>query len=99
MSASEHIASFRCAAELGRNRGIADIDQAAPINLDLRARALAAALVLLDRRTGNRTIGAEHAAIAGKRFESFAAAFAVIEELAGVGGHGLNRLMATFRAS
>jgi hypothetical protein len=30
-----HIASFRCAAEFGRNRGIADIDQAAPIKLDL----------------------------------------------------------------
>jgi hypothetical protein len=30
-----HIASFRCAAEFGRYRGIADIDQAAPIKLDL----------------------------------------------------------------
>jgi hypothetical protein len=30
-----HIASSRCAAEFGRYRGIADIDQAAPINLDL----------------------------------------------------------------
>jgi len=29
------IASFRCDAEFGRYRGIADIDQAAPINLDL----------------------------------------------------------------
>jgi hypothetical protein len=30
-----HIASIRCAAEFGRSRGIADIDQAAPIKLDL----------------------------------------------------------------
>jgi len=28
-------ASFRCAAEFGRNRGMADIDQAVPIKLDL----------------------------------------------------------------
>jgi hypothetical protein len=32
---SWHIASFRCDADFGRYRGIADIDQAAPINLDL----------------------------------------------------------------
>ena len=30
-----HIASFRYDAEIGRYRGIADIDQAAPIKLDL----------------------------------------------------------------
>jgi hypothetical protein len=60
---------------------------------------LAAFLVLLHRRTRNRTIGAKHAAIARKRLQSLAAAFAVIEELAGVSGHGLNRLMAAFRAS
>jgi hypothetical protein len=30
-----HIASFRCDADFGRYRGIADIDQAASINLDL----------------------------------------------------------------
>jgi superfamily I DNA/RNA helicase len=59
---------------------------------------LAAFLVLLHRRTGNRTIGAKHAAIARKRLQSRAAAFAVIEELAGVGRHGLNRLLAAFRA-
>jgi hypothetical protein len=35
-----HIASFRCGAEFGRYRGIADIGQA-PIKLDLRVRALA----------------------------------------------------------
>jgi len=32
---SWRIASFRGDAEFGRYRGIADIDQAAPINLDL----------------------------------------------------------------
>jgi hypothetical protein len=35
MSALWHIASFRCAAEFGRYWGIADVDQAAPIKLDL----------------------------------------------------------------
>jgi hypothetical protein len=30
-----HIASSRCAAEICRYRGIAEIDQAAPIKLDL----------------------------------------------------------------
>jgi hypothetical protein len=29
-----HIASFRCTVEFGGHRGAADIDQAAPINLD-----------------------------------------------------------------
>ena len=29
-----HIASFRCALEFGRYRGMPDIDQAAPIRLD-----------------------------------------------------------------
>jgi hypothetical protein len=32
---SWHIASFRCPAEFGRYRGIADIDQTAPIKPDL----------------------------------------------------------------
>jgi hypothetical protein len=59
---------------------------------------LAASLVLLRWRARNRTIGAKHAAIARKRLQSRAAAFAVIEELAGVSGHGLDRLMAAFRA-
>jgi hypothetical protein len=60
---------------------------------------LAASLAVLDRRTGNRTIRAEHAAIAGERLQSLAAALAVIEELAGVRRHGLDRLMAAFRAA
>jgi hypothetical protein len=59
---------------------------------------LATSFVVLDRRTGNRTIGAEHTAIAGERLQSFSAALAVIEELAGVGRHRLDRSMATFRA-
>jgi hypothetical protein len=32
---SRHIATFRRAAEFGRYRSMADIDQAAPINLEL----------------------------------------------------------------
>ena len=38
-----HIASFRCDAEFDLYRGIADIDQTAPIKLDLSVRALFAA--------------------------------------------------------
>jgi hypothetical protein len=30
-----HIATFRRAAEIGRQRGMADVEQAAPIELDL----------------------------------------------------------------
>ena len=60
--------------------------------------ALAAFVILLYRRTGNRTVRAKHAAIACERLQSLATALAVIEELAGVGRHGLNRLMAAFRA-
>jgi hypothetical protein len=59
---------------------------------------LAASFVLLHRRTGNRAVRAKHAAIACERLKSLAAALAVIEELAGVGGHGLDRLMAALRA-
>jgi len=52
----------------------------------------------LDRRTRNRTVGAKHAAIAREGLQSLPAALAVVEELAGVGGHGLNGLMAALRA-
>jgi hypothetical protein len=51
---------------------------------------LAAFPALLDRRARNRTIGAKHTAIAGEGLESLAAALAIVEELAGVSGHGLN---------
>jgi hypothetical protein len=60
---------------------------------------LAAFLALLPWRTRNRTVRAKHAAIACERLQSLAAALAVIEELAGVGRHGLNGLMAALRAS
>jgi hypothetical protein len=46
----------------------------------------------------NRTIRAEHAAIAREGLESLPAALAIIKELAGVGGHALNGLMAALRA-
>ena len=61
--------------------------------------ALAASLVRLHRRTRNRTIRAEYAAIARERLQSLTTALAIVEELAGVGGHRLQRLMAAFRAS
>jgi hypothetical protein len=60
---------------------------------------LTASLILLYRRTRNRTVGAKHAAIAREGLQSLAAALAIIEELAGIGGHDLNRLMAASRAS
>jgi hypothetical protein len=55
-----------------------------------QTRALTAFPALLDRRARNRTIGAKHTAIAGEGLESLAAALAIVEELAGVSGHGLN---------
>jgi len=53
-----HIASFRCDAEFGRYRAIADIDQAAPINLDLRVRAVAGA-AQRDADPGKRPVESE----------------------------------------
>jgi len=53
----------------------------------------------LDRRARHRAVGAEHAAIAREGLEPFTAALAVIEELAGIGRHCLDDLMATLRAS
>jgi hypothetical protein len=46
----------------------------------------------LDRRTRYRAVRAEHATVARLGLEPFAAARAVIEEPAGVGGHWLARL-------
>lgn len=45
--------------------------------------------VFLDRRTGHRAVGTEHAAIAGFGLQQDVAALAFVEPLAGVGGHGL----------
>ena len=59
----------------------------------------AATHVGLYRRARHRSVRAEHAAIAGKGLEPFAAPFAVVEELAGIGRHRLDGLMAAFRAS
>jgi hypothetical protein len=73
-------------------------DLIAPQAWGIDTDELAAFLVLLHRRTRNRAIGAKHAAIARKRLQSLTATFAVIEELAGISGHGLNRMMAAFRA-
>ena len=59
----------------------------------------AAAAIALDRRTRNRAIGAEYATIASEGLKPHPAAFAVIEELAGVGWHRLDGLMAARGAS
>src|SRR5262249_49776965 len=45
----------------------------------------------LNRRTRHRAVGAEHAAIAGKRHQTPAAVFAMILDAAGVVRHALER--------
>jgi hypothetical protein len=50
------------------------------------ARALA---VFLDRRARHSAVRAEYATIAAERLNASSAVFAVVEELAGVRGHGL----------
>src|SRR3990167_1132022 len=58
------------------------------------ARPATRAAILLDRGTGNVAIGAIDAAVAELRLEHSAATAAVVEILAGVGGHGLGRPVA-----
>lgn len=55
-------------------------------------------VIQLNRRAGDRSIGAEHAAVSGLRTEQCSAALAFVEELAGVGGHRLDLRRATRRA-
>src|SRR5579859_4961649 len=50
-------------------------------------RSVAAATLLLNRRTGHRPIGTKHAAIARLRFQQGFAPGALIEILTGIGGH------------
>ena len=59
----------------------------------------AATHVALYRRARHRAVRAEHAAIAREGLEPFATALAVIEELAGIGRHRLDSLIAAFGAS
>ena len=56
----------------------------------------AAAQVALYRRARHRAIRAEHTAIAREWLKSLTAALAVIEELAGIGRHCLDSLIAAF---
>src|ERR1700722_10504618 len=60
---------------------------------------LCAAIPRLYRRARHGAIRAKHATIARLRFQPFAAAFAIIEELAGVRRHDLDRLMRAMRTS
>ncbi len=72
---------------------VAGVCMCAEINLrggSATARALA---VLLHRRARDRAIRAEHAAVASERLKPGPAALAVVEELAGVGRHGLGGLV------
>jgi hypothetical protein len=52
----------------------------------------AATHVGLYRRARHRSVRAKHAAIAGKGLEPFAAPFAIIEELTGIGRHRLDQM-------
>src|SRR5216684_1023502 len=61
--------------------------------------AHAATQVALYGRTRHRAVRAEHAAIACEGLEPFATALAVIEELAGIGRHRFDSLIAAFGAS
>src|SRR6266540_655623 len=51
----------------------------------------------LDGRTGDRPVGAEHAAVARQGFEHFTTAFARIEEPARIRGHPFRRLVPALR--
>ena len=53
--------------------------------------------VLLDGRARHGAIGAEHAAVTRLRFQPSAAAVAAVEELAGIGWHGLEGSVAAGR--
>jgi hypothetical protein len=53
--------------------------------------------VLLDRWTGDITKGAKHATIALEWSKQLTAAFAVVEKLAGIGGHLFLLCMTTLR--
>ena len=65
----------------------------------LMNRRHAATHVALYGRARHRAVRAEHAAIAREGLEPFATALAVIEELAGIGRHRLDSLIAAFGAS
>ena len=62
------------------------------------ASGSAAATSGLDRRTRHRTVRTKYATIAGQWLKPFAAAFAVIEELAGVRRHVLGGLVSALGA-
>src|SRR6202051_4880252 len=64
--------------------------------MNLRHAAPQVGLLRLARGGAER---AEHAAIASEGLEPFATALAVIEELAGIGRHRLDSLIAAFGAS
>jgi hypothetical protein len=66
-------------------------------SLENALAATAALSIRLNRRTGHGPERAEHAAVASQGLKLFSAAFADIEELAGIGRHLLDRLKAAFR--
>lgn len=69
-----------------------------PLTTATAASCLTSLSCFLDRRARNIPIGAEDAAIAGKRLQQRLAMQAVIEELAGIRRHRLSRCLAAVRA-
>jgi hypothetical protein len=76
---------------------VADVSDGFLVGPGLRSRASslsrprhATAIIALHRRTRDRAIGAEHAAVASEGLKPRPAALAVIEEHAGIGRHRLD---------
>jgi hypothetical protein len=82
-------------AQGGRQRQPGTPKRHPPFAPHPRPRPLTAtALLLLDRRTRHAALGTEHATIAKFGLQQFAAAGAVVEELASISRHGFGGLVA-----
>ena len=68
-----------------------------PSPYEVLLSVLAARSLLLNGRARNTSVRTEHTAITGLGAKQFAAAGAVVKELAGIGGHGLGSLMTAMR--
>ncbi len=76
------------------NASRSNIEGRAPRKL---TKALGATIARLHGRARHRAIGAKHAAIAEPGLQPFPTAFAIIEELAGIGRHGFGCLVTALR--
>jgi hypothetical protein len=92
----------RVRSQPGVRRSAANRLYPRPPNHDVPLRGVrnaAVTLPALDRRARHGAVGAEHAAVAGQRLERLAAAFAQVEEPAGIGRHLLGRSVPAARTS